>query len=108
MKLFDEMEKCFPEMEKHFMERFYEQEWLTFWGLRMNQDEFFAWTFERYFLEENELMHLFRQSGVTIRADMAHELITWFLYDLCARDEIIRADIAPVLQSRRQSRRLVL
>lgn len=108
MRLFDEMEKCFPEMEKHFRERFNEQDWLTFWGLRMNQDEFFAWTFRSYFLEESELMELFCQAGVNNRADMAHELITWFLYDLCSKDEIIHADTAPVLQSKHRSRRQVL
>ena len=99
MKLFEEMEKCFPEMEKHFRSVYVPDALLGFWMQAYNRDEFFFWTRTHFLVGENTLVDLFRQTGIRSRETMTAELVRWFLYDLCSKDEIIRADIAPVLES---------
>lgn len=108
MRLFDEMEKCFPEMEKHFTQEFYAQDRLSYWGQQQVRDAFWRWTQQHFLSEENELVRLFRHSGVHRSEAMTSELINWFLYDLCAKDDAIRADIAPVQEIRYRSSRRVL
>ena len=107
MKLFDEMEKCFPEMEKHYKKAFYAEDWLLFWGLSSNREDFFYWTLNRFCREENSMTALFREVGVYDSAVMTNELIRWFLYDLCSKDPVIRADISLVRRSAYQSLRQV-
>jgi len=103
MKLFDEMEKCFPEMEKHLMECYEPNEEIFFWLRQENRYDFQLWTIIRFLANENELTTLFRQAGVDTADQMACELIRWFLYDRQTKRTLSREDTLAVQESEYQS-----
>lgn len=82
MKLFDEMEKCFPEIEK---------QWDLYCGLlydyyftpdviRGIQIELCEWINERFLQPDSELYILFLQAGFEQRRQMGMLMIDWMHY----------------------------
>ena len=98
MRLFDEMEKCFPEMEKHYQKLMPPDD--IYWtkaiddGIRF---EMYRWI-ETNYLEKEEtiLFQFFCMAGVSRKRRMAMIMYEWMLYDISTRKRHLnRADISP-------------
>ena len=82
MKLFDEMEKCFPEIEKHWKD-LYDQalEYLMtashVEGLRIILKE---WIIETYLADDSELYQLFCLADFENKMSMAGKMVEWMYY----------------------------
>ena len=87
MKLFDEMEKCFPEIEKHWDELFQEIPEDAFILPGMVKDICFileVWMMDEYLGEEGELRALFEQAGFREPKQMARVMLEWMHYVRCS------------------------
>ncbi len=83
MKLFQEMEKCFPEMRKHRDDLFlqYSQQAGSLDVSAQVKRELIRWIRETYLDEHSRLYHLFMAAGICSRHAMAHYMLSWHIYD---------------------------
>lgn len=79
MKLFDEMEKCFPETEKHWNEMIEAlgDLYLTPHVLRAAESILGEWVMERYLHPDGKLHALFVQAGIENEMNMATLIVRW-------------------------------
>ena len=95
MILFEEIEKCFPVLEKHYEEEMYER-----WEIRgeysasRDTREFLrCLLMDEYLFKGSELYSLFRRAGVAEPYYMAEHILQWFYFYL----RINQKDISSVL-----------
>jgi len=83
MKLFDEIEKCFPEMEKQWEYMLDEtSDLLMSAELHRNiKSVMNMWTVEHCLQKDGELYQLFCQAGVENRMCMADKMLEWLFYE---------------------------
>ena len=112
MKLFDEMEKCFPETEKQWDEIIEAQDgWLlTPMLVQAAETVLCDWVIEHYLLQDSKLHALFVQAGITSERQMAALIVEWMhrARRFEGRPYISRKDTSLALQLGHQSARLVL
>lgn len=82
MKLFDEMEKCFPEIEKQWDEYFeiLADYYFTPSVIDGVKWELCQWISERFLNPEGELYSLFQQAGIDQPKSMGMLMIEWMHY----------------------------
>ena len=102
MKLFDEMEKCFPETEKHWDEMMeaLEDLYLTSDLVQAAQTILCDWIIEQYLHPDGELYALFVQAGVERDRQMAALIVEWMHRARCfeGRPYINRTNSSLALQ----------
>ena len=87
MKLFNAIEKCFPEMERQF--RTYHPRWHDgCWSTMISPAHFSLrrWVMETMLSEDGELYGLFKQAGQLEKDEMASLMTDWFIYYLNLRE----------------------
>ena len=99
MKLFDEMEKCFPETEKQWdqMIEALGDMYLTPSVLMMVETLLVEWVMKRYLRPAGELNVLFVQAGIEEEAQMAELIVKWMHYarHSVGKPYVSRTDIFP-------------
>lgn len=82
MKLFDEIEKCFPEMEKQF-KTLHPRKRNGRWSTIISPANLFLrrWIDETLLTEDSELYRLFKQAEQLLeREEMSCILMDWFIF----------------------------
>lgn len=104
IKLFNEIEKYFPAVEKHFYACYFWEpgDYRSTESLRQARDEMLAWVRETCLRNGSPLVQRFNACGVYNRLDMARIVPDWFVYDATDRGVegvfIIREDRLPALR----------
>ena len=99
MKLLDEMEKTFPELEKVYDEILLQhREQLDFWHvMKAAKDETACYAMEAFLKEGSALLEWFECAGFSSRWKMAQTLTEWMLFWKCANQNVLsRSGNAPV------------
>ena len=78
MRLFQEIEKCFPEMRKHRIEWLKRNPTL---GDSQAKSDMILWIEATYLQENSSIYQLFWKAGVKTRRTMANHMLIWHMYD---------------------------
>lgn len=101
MRLFQAIEKCFPEMRKH-KDWLFAQKPKDYWSedrLYELKDQMCQWIMDEYLDEQTCIYQLFLQAGVTSRHSMAAQMLVWHIYDWNIEHksaQLSRTDTSPV------------
>jgi len=98
MRLFQALEKCFPEIRKHkdALYHAHPKEYWTEERLMDLKEELTGWIMKEYLYEESIIYQLFRKaSDYQTKYSMASQILIWHIYDWNIENAFSRTDTSP-------------